>query len=148
MDSEKRQITKFVSSLKDVIRTEKVSVNMNSAALAQIDLLVDKGYYSNRSDFITQAVNNAIQEKRTVIDDVVSSKKTNSNKFFIGITKLNRNDFEEWKYQGQRVRLSGYGTLVLENGCDELILETVESIRVVGTVYCSERLRKVYLPNY
>lgn len=148
MDFEKRQVTKFVSSLKDVIRTEKVSVNMNSAALAQIDLLVDKGYYSNRSDFITQAVNNAIQEKRTVIDDVVSSKKTNSNKFFIGITKLNRNDFEEWKYQGQRVRLSGYGTLVLENGCDELILETVESIRVVGTVYCSERLRKVYLPNY
>lgn len=148
MDSEKRQVTKFVSSLKDVIRTEKVSVNMNSAALAQIDLLVDKGYYSNRSDFITQAVNNAIQEKRTVIDDVVSSRKTNSSKFFIGITKLNRNDFEEWKYQGQRVRLSGYGTLVLEDGCDDLILDTVASIHVVGTVYCSERLRKVYLPNY
>ena len=32
--------------------SEKVSVNMNVGTLSQIDLLVDLGYYSNRSDFI------------------------------------------------------------------------------------------------
>lgn len=31
---------------------EKVSVNINSTTLSEIDLLVDNGYYSNRSDFI------------------------------------------------------------------------------------------------
>lgn len=148
MESKNKQVTKFVSSLKDIIRTEKVSVNMNTGTLAQIDLLVDKGFFSNRSDFITQAVNTALDEKKVVIEEVVKSKKTRTSKFFIGITKLNRNDFEEWKYQGLRVRISGYGTLVLEDGCEDLIQETVESIHVVGTVYCSERLRKVYLPTY
>ena len=36
--------------------TEKVSVNINTSTLSTIDLLVDNGYYSNRSDFINQAV--------------------------------------------------------------------------------------------
>ena len=40
--------------------SEKVSVNMNIATLSQIDLLVDKGYYSNRSDFINQSVRQAL----------------------------------------------------------------------------------------
>ena len=35
--------------------SEKVSVNMNTSTLAGIDMLVDNGYYSNRSDFINQA---------------------------------------------------------------------------------------------
>ena len=32
--------------------SEKVSVNINTSTLSSIDLLVDNGYYSNRSDFI------------------------------------------------------------------------------------------------
>ena len=41
--------------------TEKVSVNVNTSTLAAIDLLVDNGYYSNRSDFINQALREAVQ---------------------------------------------------------------------------------------
>lgn len=144
----KREPTKFITNLKDVIRSEKVSVNMNSGTLAQIDLLIDRGFYSNRSDFINQAVNLALRDKQKVILKEISAQKSSHNQFFIGITKLNRNDFEEWKYRGMRVNLSGYGTLVLEDGCDDLILETVASIHVVGSVYCSERIRKTFLPTY
>ncbi len=36
--------------------SEKVSVNMNIGTISKIDLLGDKGYYSNRSDFINQPV--------------------------------------------------------------------------------------------
>ena len=40
--------------------TEKVSVNINTSTLAAIDLLVDNGHYFNRSDFINQALREAI----------------------------------------------------------------------------------------
>ncbi len=36
--------------------SEKVSVNINTSTLSNIDIPVDKGYYSNRSDFINQAL--------------------------------------------------------------------------------------------
>ena len=41
--------------------TEKVSVNINTSSWSSIDLLVDNGYYSNRSDFINQAVRAELQ---------------------------------------------------------------------------------------
>lgn len=44
--------------------SEKVSVNMNVSILSAIDLLVDGGYYSNRSDFINQAVREALSSSR------------------------------------------------------------------------------------
>ena len=45
-------------------KTEKVSVNMNIGTLSQIDILVDNGFYSNRSDFINQAVREALKDKQ------------------------------------------------------------------------------------
>ena len=50
---------------------DKISVNMNPAVLSQIDLLVDNGYYSNRSDFINQAVREALGRQQTAIDRIV-----------------------------------------------------------------------------
>jgi len=35
---------------------EKVSVNIDDKKLANIDLLVENGFYANRTDFINQAV--------------------------------------------------------------------------------------------
>lgn len=43
--------------------TEKVSVNMNTSVLSSIDLPVDNGYYSNRSDFINYAVRAALDKQ-------------------------------------------------------------------------------------
>lgn len=40
--------------------TEKVSVNINTTTLAAIDLLIDNGHYFNRSDFINQALREAM----------------------------------------------------------------------------------------
>ena len=48
---------------------EKVSVNMNIGTLSQIDLLVDQGFYSNRSDFINQAVREYLNQKQERINE-------------------------------------------------------------------------------
>lgn len=51
--------------------TEKVSVNINTSTLSSIDLLVDNGYYSNRSDFINQAVREGLQKHQATLDRII-----------------------------------------------------------------------------
>ncbi|MBO5967767.1 MAG: hypothetical protein J6S14_04635, partial [Clostridia bacterium] len=50
-------------TMANVNLNEKVSVNINSSTLSEIDLLVDNGYYSNRSDFINHALRLALKEE-------------------------------------------------------------------------------------
>jgi len=63
---------------------------MNPATLSSIDLLVDNGYYSNRSDFINQAVREALSRQQTVIDRIAdqntASSAANGNHWFSGYT--------------------------------------------------------------
>ena len=70
--------------------SEKVSVNMNIATLSQIDLLVDKGYYSNRSDFINQAVREALHEKKSVIEEMSKQQNDLDFRWFIGVIALEK----------------------------------------------------------
>lgn len=146
MGSNRDDTTKAVNNLKAAMSGEKVSVNMTAATLAQIDLLVDQGYYSNRSSFINEAVRNSLDEKQATIDRVIEQKHSIHSTFFIGITRLDEADLIEWKSKGKKERIVGYGVFILDCDNEELIKETIESIHVVGKVYCSERIRKIYLP--
>ena len=58
--------------------SEKVSVNINTSTLSSIDLLVDNGYYSNRSDFINQSLRESLQKHQKTIDRIID-KKTEFN---------------------------------------------------------------------
>ena len=71
--------------------SEKVSVNVNTSTLSQIDLLVDNGYYSNRSDFINQAVRELLREERSVIDGIIERNahpRNGETGWFIGVSGL------------------------------------------------------------
>ena len=77
--------------------TEKVSVNMNPATLSGIDLLVDNGYYSNRSDFINQAVREALSRHQTTIDRIAEQNMSRSSgsRWFLGAYYLRPDELEE-----------------------------------------------------
>ena len=58
--------------------SEKVSVNINTSTLSNIDLLVDNGYYSNRSDFINQALREGLQKHQKTLDRIIDAKLEHS----------------------------------------------------------------------
>lgn len=136
--------------------SEKVSVNMNSGTLASIDLLVDNGYYSNRSDFINQAVREALRERQSTIDRIVerhesmadaagSREARGGEHWFFGVSGITRREVETLHAAGETLRLKGYGVLVIDGDCDEeMLFSVVEEIRVRGRVYASERIRRHY----
>ncbi|MDE7281384.1 MAG: hypothetical protein K2N36_06560, partial [Ruminiclostridium sp.] len=90
---------------------EKVSVNMNIATLSQIDLLVDKGYYSNRSDFINQAVRQVLDSKKSIVEEEGRQQKDLDFSWFIGIMSLDRGELLKAKEKGFKINIKGYGLL-------------------------------------
>lgn len=145
--------------------SEKVSVNMNSATLASIDLLVDNGYYSNRSDFINQAVRDALREHRGDIDRIVEKNEKRAthssgnltvstpmvstlrggDHWFFGVSGITRRELEELHEAGETMRLKGYGVLVIDDDCDEeLLFSVVEELKIRGKVCASDSIKKHY----
>lgn len=123
---------------------EKVSVNINPATLSQIDLLVDKGYYSNRSDFINQALRDELQKYASVFEQVKQEKEVGET-WFLGISNLDNRTLRNAKAQGKTFPVAGYGVLVLDENIDEeLLFEVVETIKVRGKVICSPAVRTHY----
>ena len=126
---------------------EKVSVNMNSATLASIDLLVDNGYYSNRSDFINQAVRESLRDHRADIERIVEKQEDvrRGDNWFIGVSGITRRELEALHAEGEKLRLKGYGVLVIDSDCDEeLLFSVVEEIRVRGRVRATDSVKKHY----
>lgn len=124
--------------------SEKVSVNMNIATLSQIDLLVDKGYYSNRSDFINQAVRQALDEKKSVVEEMSRRQNDLDFRWFIGVMSLEKEELMKAKETQVKIKIKGYGLLGIDSELDDLVIENVESIAVKGKVMCSDRIRKYF----
>lgn len=128
--------------------SEKVSVNMNSSTLSSIDLLVDNGYYSNRSDFINQAVRSAIQQHQSTIDRIIESNtrgKEADNGWFIGVYGLTASEVESMYRDGENVAIMGYGVLHIAEDCDrEKLFAVVKSISVKGKIFCPADIKMHY----
>lgn len=122
--------------------SEKVSVNMNIGTISQIDLLVDKGYYSNRSDFINQAVRQALDAKKSIIEETGKRQSDLDFRWFIGIMSLDKEELLKAKEDQIKIKIKGYGLLGIGSELDDLVVENVESIAVKGKVICSDRIKK------
>lgn len=128
---------------------EKVSVNINSSTLSSIDVLVDNGYYSNRSDFINQAIRESIKDKQEIInrfvDERIASAKETSNSWFFGVFGVTADGIMADKLAGKKYNISGYGVLIIpEDIDDQLVFDVYDRINVKGKVVCSAEIKKHY----
>ena len=129
--------------------SEKVSVNINSSTLSCIDLLVDNGYYSNRSDFINQALRNLLQQQQSTLDRIIDKNsdisKKDAKQWFIGIYALTAEEVEEMLSQGGNGTIHGYGVLLIDESVDTAkLFAAVSSIRIKGKVICKPEVKEHY----
>ena len=127
--------------------SEKVSVNINASTLSSIDLLVDNGYYSNRSDFINQALREGLQKHQSTIDRIIDKKtesnSESSNQWFVGVYSLDKQDIERALQKGREFEIKGYGVLVIENNIEEeSLFGIVSAINVKGKVVCKKSIKE------
>src|SRR5258708_20609114 len=109
-------------------KTEKITINLGLVDLGQIDLLVQEGFYSNRTDFIrtamrTQLVSHAEVVKRTV------ARKT----LVLGVQHYTRRDLEALRAAGETVQINVLGLAsIAKEVSPQLALATLEPIAVLG----------------
>jgi len=121
--------------------SEKITINMSAVDLGKVDLLVQEGLYSNRTDFIRTAIRSQL-EKHTF--EIQQSVRRYS--YVVGVLSYDRSDFEKIKQKGEKLTIAIMGLLHLQDDISpELAGEVVESIRVRGVFIAKEDLKAALL---
>lgn len=117
--------------------SEKITINMNAVDLGKVDLLVQEGVYSNRSDFIRTAIRNLLDKHSLEIQQAVTR-----NSYGIGVLIINHVDLERLQAKGEKlsIRFIGMLTLTREIPAD-LASEVIESVQVRGMFRASEEVK-------
>ena len=127
---------------------EKVSVNINTSTLSEIDLLVDNGYYSNRSDFINHALRMALKEERSTLERIIDKNTKAAGKernWFLGVSGFTAKEIDELYDRGEKFTISGYGVLSIDKNCDEQkLFAVIETISLRGKCVCSQTVKEHY----
>jgi len=118
--------------------TEKMTINLGVVDLGQIDLLVQEGFYSNRTDFIRTA----IRTRLAAYGDQVKSSVARRT-LVLGLLSFSRADLERAKASGQMVQIHVLGLArIADDVSPELALATIESVEVLGAFHASAAVRR------
>ncbi len=117
---------------------EKVTINLGAVDLGKIDLLVQEGLYSNRTDFIRNAIRAQLEKHTIEMQEAVLR-----HHYVIGALIFDRADLEKHKAQGERVKISILGFLKLDSDISpELAAEVIESVQVRGIFHAAAAVKE------
>ena len=118
-------------------KTEKITINLGLVDLGQIDLLVQEGFYANRTDFIRAAVRSQLASHAEAVTHTVARKT-----LMLGIQHYTRRDLEALRAAGQRLQVRVLGLAsIAEDVSPELALATIESVEVLGALRASAAVK-------
>jgi len=116
---------------------EKITINLGCVDLGQIDLLVQEGFYANRTDLIRTAIRNQLSAHGDHVRQVVARKTLS-----LGIQHFGKADLEALKAAGSKLEIRVLGLATIDAAVSpELALATIESITVLGALHASPAVK-------
>jgi Arc/MetJ-type ribon-helix-helix transcriptional regulator len=113
--------------------TEKLTINLGYVDLGRIDLLVQEGFYSNRSDLIRTAIRNQL----AVHSDILS-RSVERRTLDLGLRTLERSELEAAKASGTMLHLKIVGLVrIAPDVTADLARAAIGSISVLGAFQAS-----------
>jgi len=124
-------------------KTEKITINLGIVDLGQIDLLVQEGFYANRTDFIRTAIRTQLASREAAVNQTVARRT-----LVLGTRHYGRDELEELRAAGQtvQIRVLGLATIADDVPAD-LALATVDSVEVLGAFRASPAVRAALAPR-
>ena len=117
--------------------TEKITINLGFVDLGHIDLLVQEGFYSNRTDFIRTAIRNQIERHADVVRKAVTRKSVD-----LGLRHFSRADLEAARDAGQMLNIRVLGLASIAGDVPpELARATIASLAVLGALHASSAVK-------
>jgi len=119
------------------VETEKITINLGLIDLGHIDLLVQEGFYSNRTDFIRTAIRNQLGSHAEVLRQTVGRRM-----LVLGLQEFSRSDLEAVRKSKTKLRIQALGLVrIASDVSPALARETIESIAVLGTLQASAAVK-------
>jgi Arc/MetJ-type ribon-helix-helix transcriptional regulator len=117
--------------------TEKITINLGPVDLGQIDLLVEGGFYSNRSDLIRTAIRNQLAIHAQVVNETVTRRA-----LVLGMQHFSKRDLEAARAAGERFDIQVLGLASIATDVSpELALATISSLSVLGAFHASPAVK-------
>jgi len=117
--------------------SEKITINLGPVDLGQIDLLVEEGFYSNRTDLIRTAIRNQLALHAQVVQETVTRRA-----LVLGLQHFSRQDLEAVRAAHQRLSIQVLGLASIAGDVTpELALATIESVMVLGAFHASPAVK-------
>ncbi|WP_272004765.1 CopG family transcriptional regulator [Roseovarius sp. ZX-A-9] len=117
---------------------EKITINLGYVDLGRIDLLVQEGFYSNRSDLIRTAIRNQLESHMEVV-----SKSLERHTMELGLRDYSVADLEALRDAGEMLHVKVVGLArIAPDVTADLALQTIGSITVLGALQASADVKK------
>ena len=117
--------------------SEKLSINLGFVDLGQIELLVQEGFYSNRSDFIRTAIRNQIDRHADTVRRAVAR-----NRVDLGLRQITTADLLAAKAAGQRLDIRVLGLAVIAPDVSpDLARDTIAALTVLGALQATDAVK-------
>lgn len=117
--------------------TEKLTINLGVVDLGQVDLLVQEGFYSNRTDLIRTAIRNQLSAHADAVKQTVARRT-----LLLGLQQFSRRDLERALAAGQMLQIQVVGLArIADDVTPKLARATIESVVVLGAFHASAAVR-------
>jgi Arc/MetJ-type ribon-helix-helix transcriptional regulator len=127
----------------EVERSEKITINVGLVDLGQIDLLVEEGFYANRTDFIRTAIRRQLESRATAVADTVARRT-----LVLGTRRLSRSELEQLRDAGKTIELRVLGLATIADDVDpDLALATIAAVEVLGAFRAPRNVKAALAPR-
>lgn len=117
--------------------SEKITINLGYVDLGQIDLLVQDGFYGNRSDFIRTAIRNQLDRHGPVLEKSIDRQGLD-----LGLRQWRAADLEAVREAGRMVDINVLGLAsIAHDVTPELARATIRSVTVLGALSASPAVK-------
>jgi hypothetical protein len=119
--------------------SEKITINLGYVDLGHIDLLVQEGFYSNRTDFIRTAIRNQVLAHGEVLKSSVARRS-----MVLGLQRYTRRDLEKVVASGEQLHIQVLGLATIDDDVPpQLALQAIASVVVLGALRASPEVKAV-----
>ena len=116
---------------------EKITINLGYVDLGQIDLLVQEGFYGNRTDLIRTAIRNQLASHADAVKQAVARKT-----LVLGIQHFSAADLQTVQAAGQKLQIRVLGLATIAGDVTpELALAAIDSVVVLGALHATPAVR-------
>ena len=117
--------------------TEKITINLGYVDLGQVDLMVQEGFYSNRTDFIRTAIRNQLERHADVV-----KQSAVRNSLDLGLRHYSREDLEAVRRAGEKLNISVLGlATIAQDVTADLARATIASVSVLGAFHATSAVK-------